>query len=393
MRKYSQKVATSEAIGPDHHVETEQKVKPLELFFDLVFVFAFTQVTAMMSDDPTWAGLGRGMLVLAALWWCWGAYAWLTNAIDPEEGSTRLAVFASMGAMLLTALAVPGAFGDDDLLFAVAYFVARALHIVLFAEASDSVDIHEAAIRLGYTGIPGPALLVLAAFLDGGAQIALWIVALGLDYGGPLVLGVRGFTVSAAHFAERFELVVIIAIGESIVAIGTGVGDLALTAGVIAAALVGIGLAITLWWSYFDVVALVAARHFQEATGHARVLMARDSYSYIHLLLIAGIVLIALGVKKTLADVDESLKSPAAFALMGGVATYLAGHLAFRLRNVGSINRPRLIAAIAALGLYPVATSVDALVALALAAGLMTALITYEAIAFREARDRVRHAV
>ena len=382
----------TEATGPDRHVETEQRVKPLELFFDLVFVFAFTQVTAMMSDAGTWAGLGRGMLVLAALWWCWGAYAWLTNAIDPDEGSTRLVMFAAMGAILLAALAVPGAFGDDDLLFAVAYFVARAMHIVLFAEASDSVDIRQAAIRLGYTAIPGPALLVLAAFLDGDAQIALWIAALVLDYGGPLAFGVRGFTVSPAHFAERFQLVVIIAIGESIVAIGTGVGDLALTAGVIAAALVGIALAVALWWSYFDVVALVAARHFHAATGHDRSLMARDSYSYIHLLLIAGIVLVALGVKKTLAHVDEPLKSPAAFALMGGVAIYLAGHLAFRLRNVGTINTQRLIAAIAALALYPVATSVDALAALALAAGLMTALITYEAIVWSEARDRVRHA-
>jgi low temperature requirement protein LtrA len=383
----------TEATGPDHNVETEQKVKPLELFFDLVFVFAFTQVTAMMAADATLAGLGRGMLVLAALWWCWAAYAWLTNAIDPDEGSTRLAMFASMGAILLAALAVPGAFGDDDLLFAVAYFIARALHVVLFAEASDSVDIRQAAIRLGYTAIPGPALLVLAAFLDGDAQIALWLVALGLDYAGPFVFGVRGFTVSASHFAERFQLVVIIAIGESIVAIGTGVGDLALTAGVIAAALVGITLAVALWWSYFDVVALVAVRHFHAATGHDRVLMARDSYSYIHLLLIAGIVLIALGVKNTLAHVDKPLESPAALALMGGVAIYLAGHLAFRLRNVGTINRPRLIAAIVAIALYPAATSVDALVALALAAGLMTALIAYEAIAFREARDRVRHAV
>jgi low temperature requirement protein LtrA len=382
----------TEATGPDRHVETEQRVKPLELFFDLVFVFAFTQVTAMMSDAGTWAGLGRGMLLLAALWWCWGAYAWLTNAIDPDEGSTRLVMFAAMGAILLAALAVPGAFGDDDLLFAVAYFVARAMHIVLFAEASDSVDIRQAAIRLGYTAIPGPALLVLAAFLDGDAQIALWIAALVLDYGGPLAFGVRGFTVSPAHFAERFQLVVIIAIGESIVAIGTGVGDLALTAGVIAAALVGIALAVALWWSYFDVVALVAAHHFHAATGYDRSLMARDSYSYIHLLLIAGIVLVALGVKKTLAHVDEPLKSPAAFALMGGVAIYLAGHLAFRLRNVGTINTQRLIAAIAALALYPVATSVDALAALALAAGLMTALITYEAIVWSEARDRVRHA-
>ena len=383
---------TTPAIGPDHHVEAEQKVTPLELFFDLVFVFAFTQVTATMSEDPSWAGIGRGMLVLAALWWCWGAYAWLTNAIDPEEGSSRLVVFAAMAAMLIAALAVPGAFGDDGVLFGVAYFVARLLHVVLFAEASDDVDVHDAAIRLGYTAIPAPALLVLAGLLEGAGQIALWIVALGIDYAGPIVFGVRGYSVSASHFAERFELIVIIALGESIVAVGAGASGTDLTAEVIAAALLGIGLAVALWWAYFDVVALYAARHFREFTGYERVLIARDSYSYLHVLMIAGIVLVALGVKKTLAHVDEPLEGPTAFALMGGAATYLFGHVAFRLRNVRSVSLPRLVTALACLAMIPVATEVDALVALAMATAALFALITYEAIAFHEARQKLRQA-
>jgi low temperature requirement protein LtrA len=179
-------------VDRDSGVEVEQKVTPLELFFDLVFVFAFTQVTGTMSDDPTWAGLGRGMLVLAALWWAWGAYAWLTNAIEADEDSARLAVFVSMGAMLIAALAVPGAFGDDGVLFGVAYLVVRVMHIVLFAEASDDVGIRQAAIRLSYTAIPGPTLLVIAGFLDGTAQVLMWIAALVLDYSGPLAFGVRG---------------------------------------------------------------------------------------------------------------------------------------------------------------------------------------------------------
>jgi low temperature requirement protein LtrA len=385
-------VTATEAIGPDHHVEAEQRVTPLELFFDLVFVFAFTQVTGLMSEDPTWEGIGQGMLVLAALWWCWSAYAWLTNAIEADEGPTRLAMLVSMGAMLVAALAVPRAFGDDGVLFGCAYLVVRAMHIVLFAEASPHVDIRQAAIRLSYTAIPAPALLVAAGFLDGTAQALVWIGALALDYGGPYVFGVSGFSVSATHFAERFELIVIIALGESIVAIGVGAAGLALTAEVVIAALLGIALAAALWWAYFDVVALVAARHFHEATGHDRVRMARDSYSVLHVLIIAGIVLVALGIKKTLADVDEPLKPVPAFALLGGIAVYLFGHIAFRLRNVRTVNRQRLVTALVCLALVPAATEIDALAALAVAATITTTLIAFEAIYFREARARVRHA-
>jgi low temperature requirement protein LtrA len=185
---------------------------------------------------------------------------------------------------------------------------------------------------------------------------------------------------------------VIIALGESIVAVGAGAGGIPLTADVIVAALLGIVIACGLWWAYFDVVALFAARHFEEASGHDRVRMARDSYSYLHLLLIAGIVLVALGVKKTLSGVEEPLKPAPAFALMGGIAIYLTGHVAFRLRNVRSLSRPRLVTALVCLALLPVANSVDALAALALAAAVMTALIAFETIRFREARERVRHA-
>jgi low temperature requirement protein LtrA len=372
--------------------EAEQKVTPLELFFDLVFVFAFTQVTGLMSEDPTWQGIGRGMLVLAALWWCWGAYAWLTNAIEADEGSARLAMFVSMAAMLIAALAVPGAFGDDGVLFGCAYLVVRAMHIVLFAEASPSVDIRQAAIRLSYTAIPGPTLLVVAGFLDGTVQALVWVGALALDFSGPFVFGVRGFTVSPSHFAERFELIVIIALGESIVAIGAGATEIDLTADVILAALLGITVAVALWWAYFDVVALFAVRHFRDTTGHDRVLMARDAYSYLHILMIAGIVLVALGIKKTLADVGEPLAPAPAFALLGGIAVYLVGHIAFRLRNVGTLNRQRLLAALICLALVPLATEIDALVALALAAAVCTALIAFETLHFREARHHVRHA-
>jgi low temperature requirement protein LtrA len=369
----------------------EKRVAPLELFFDLVFVFALTQVTKLMADAPTWTGLGQGMLVLAALWWAWGAYAWLTNYIASEEDLERLLMFAVMGAFLVAALAVPHAFEENALLFAVAYAVARWLHIFIFAEANDDVDTADAIRRLARTALPGPALLIGAAFLDGTAQALVWVVALAIDFAGPFVFGVKGFRVSPGHFAERFALIVIIALGESIVAIGTGIqGEL--DAGIVAGALLGLVLACALWWAYFDVVALVSERHFREMRGEHMVRVARDSYSYLHLPMIAGIILVALGVKKAIGHVDDPLETVPAVALFGGIALYYAGHLGFRLRNVRTLNRPRLVAAVACVCLIPLSTEVDAIWALALAAAVTSAVIAYETIRYAEARRRVRNS-
>jgi low temperature requirement protein LtrA len=369
----------------------EKRVAPLELFFDLVFVFAITQVTALMAHDPHWDGLGRGMLVLAVLWWAWAAYAWLTNYIAAEEDRERLLMLAVMGAFLVAALATPEAFGDHALLFAVAYAAARWLHIFIFAEANEDVDAGEAIRRLARTALPAPLLLIGAAFLhDDAAQAAVWIVAFSLDFAGPYVFGIRGFRVSPGHFAERFSLIVIIALGESIVAIGTGLGG-ELDSGTVGAALLGLVLAFALWWAYFDVVAIVAERRFRDAKGMEQLRIARDSYSYLHLPMIAGIVLIALGLKKTLAHVDEPLDTVPAVALFGGIALYYAGHIGFRLRNVQTLNRPRLVALVVCLALIPVGTEVDALVAVALGALVTSFVIVYEAVAYAEARDRIRH--
>jgi low temperature requirement protein LtrA len=383
-------VADGAVLEAEELDDSEKRVAPLELFFDLVFVFALTQVTLLMSHSPTWEGLGEGLLVLAALWWAWGAYAWLTNYIAADQDRERLLMFAVMGAFLVAALAVPEAFGHDALLFAVAYAVARWLHIFIFAEANEEVDTAQAIVRLARTALPAPALLIGAAFLDGTAQAAVWIVALSIDFAGPYVFGVRGFRVSAGHFAERFALIVIIALGESIVAIGAGL-DSEVDGGIIVAAALGLIVACALWWAYFDVVALVAEDRFRQARGHSRVRIARDAYAYLHLPMIAGIILVALGVKKTLGDVGKPLDTVPAVALLGGIALYYAGHVGFRLRNVGTLNYARLVALVVSLALIPVATEVDALVALGLAAAVTSALIAYEAIRHAEARRRIRH--
>jgi len=372
--------------------ETEHKVTTLELFFDLVFVFAFTQVTAAMADNPTAEGLARGLLVLGAVWWAWVGYAWLTNAIDPEEGVTRLAFFAVMAAMLVVSLAIPEAFDDDAVIFAAAYTVVRFMQIALYAISDDDVNLRHAVQRLGLTTAISCGLLFAAAFTDGTLQGALWGVALLIDFGGGLLSGTEGWSVSAGHFAERHGLIVIIALGESIVALGLGASEDELTGLVVVAAVLGTAVTASLWWIYFDVVALVAERHLHQATGAARNAMARDSYSYIHLLMIAGIVLTALGVKKTLGSVDDPLKTIPAVALCGGVALYLVGHVLFRLRNIGSVAWRRVVAATVCVALIPAAKEVDALVTLAAVTAVLVAMISYEAIRFAEARDRVRHA-
>jgi low temperature requirement protein LtrA len=387
--------APTERLEPQdlaEHVETEQRATPLELFFDLVFVFAFTQVTGLLSAKPTWEGLGQGMLVLAAVWWAWGGYAWLTNALHRDDWLARLGLFSAMGAMLIAALAVPQAFGDDAVIFGLAYFAVRVIHIAVYAYGAQEDDVTGAILNLAPGLLAAPALVVVAGFLDGAAQAGLWIVALLIDYGTPYVRDMSGFRVSASHFAERFGLIIIIALGESIVAIGAGLEGDALTGGVIVAALAGISLAIAQWWTYFDVVAIMAERKLSEAAGIERNRLARDSWGVMHGLLIAGIILTALGVKKTLGDVDEPLKTVPAVALCGGVALYLLGHVAIRWRSVHSLNRQRAFAGLLALALIPFALEVDSLAALITIAGLMVGLASYEAMRFRARRSELRAA-
>jgi low temperature requirement protein LtrA len=381
------------AVHARSHAGAEERVTPLELFFDLVFVFAFTQVTGLISADPTWSGLVRGLVVLGVLWWAWAAYAWLTNTIDPDEGVVRVAMLGAMGAMLIASLAVPDVFDDDAFLFACAYGFVRIAHLVLYAIAGrGDRDLLEALAKLAVGSALGVSLLFVASALDGRAQVTVWAIALVMDLMGAYIGGGRGWHLSAGHFAERHALIVIIALGESIVAVGVGATN-SLGAGVIAAALLGLAVAFALWWAYFDVVAIVAERRLRETEGNAQLAMARDSYSYLHLPMVAGIILLAVGMKKTLGDVGEPLKLVPAVALCGGVALYLLAHILFRLRNVHSLNRQRLVVTLLLLGLVPAAVELPALATLGVVAALCVGLIAFEAIRYAEARHRVRHAV
>jgi low temperature requirement protein LtrA len=372
----------------------EKRVTSLELFFDLVFVFALTQVTGFVTADPTWTRLLEGLAILAVLWFAWTGYAWLGNTADAEEGVVRVTLFGAMAAMLVASLAVPHAFGRDGLIFGVAYAAVRLFHVgtyALVARAQHDTDLAGAVGRLASTILPAAALLVIAGTLEGTPRTLCWVAAIAVDYGGILVRGIEGWRIIPGHFAERHAQVIIIALGESVVSLGVGADALPLGAGVITGAVLGMAVAASMWWAYFDVVALVGERKLRQAVGHAQALMARDSYSYLHLPMVAGIVVFAIGVKRTLIELNAHLGPVPAAALCGGVALYLVALSAFKRRNIGSWNTQRLVVAGALLALAPVAGRVPALVALAAVALLTCGMIAYEVRRYTESRERIRH--
>jgi len=368
-------------------------VSPLELFFDLVFVLAITQCTALMAKDPTLAGIGRGLLVLGLLWWSWVGYAWLTSVMDPDEGPVRFVLFAAMAALLVTSLCVPEAYGDLSLIFAVSYGVVRFAHIALFVMASrDDPGLRHSVAGLAASTAIGVGVLILGSQFDGTARIALWAAALVFDMSGPLVIDPSGWRLVPGHFAERHGLIVIVALGESIVAIGVGAGA-GVDGGVIAAAVAGMAVACGLWWAYFDVSAAAAARRLAEVEPVAvRNRLARDGYSYLHLPMVAAIVLVALGMKSTLAHVGDPLGWETAAALVGGVALYLLAHVAFKLRALRMFSIHRLVAALALLAFVPVAHRVEALATVGVVATVLWLTFALEVLHHGDARREIRYA-
>jgi low temperature requirement protein LtrA len=377
----------------EQHVEREQRVTPLELLFDLVFVFAFTQVTTVLSDDPTWSGLGHGLLILAALWWVWAAYAWLTNTVDPDEGGVWGAMLVAMAAMFIAALAVPEVFGRHGVVFGVAFLIVNVMHLALYALAArgdGDRDLLAAILRIAPLALSGAVLILAAGFVHGTLRPLLWLAALAVGLFGPLFSGIRGWRVQPAHFVERHGLIVIIAIGESLVAIGLGARGTGLGTGVIVAAVLGLVVVNSFWLAYFDYFPIRAQQLLADRSGAQRTALARDVYTYLHLPMVAGIVLFAFAMKATLAHAGDKLDTIPALCLCGGPALYLFAYVALRLRIARTLGRGRLVASVACALLVPVALVVPALVALALVAAVWVALHAYEIIWWREARARTR---
>jgi low temperature requirement protein LtrA len=389
---------TVEAVGDGGLVTDDQagerRVGVLELFFDLVFVLAITQVTSYLASHLNWLGVAEGLIILGLMWWAWVGYSWLTNSVDSDDVPARLTIFVAMAALVVVALAMPGAFGDEALLMACAYGLVRAMQVGLYAYGTDKDDPnHGAILKLAPGFMLSSLLLIVGAVVGGDAQLWIWLAALLIDVSTPFISDTSGFRVHAGHFAERHGLIIIIALGESIVALGAAASGQPLNFALVAGVTMGVGIAASLWWTYFDVTAVAAEHRLSIVDPVARARLARDAYSVIHLPMIAGIVLLALGLKKALGHTDHHLELIPALALVGGPALYLLAQVAFRYRNVRTIGWPRLIAAVLLLLLLPVALAVPALTAVAMVFAVVGLLVAFEAIRFAEVRKEVRERV
>ena len=373
------------------------RATPLELFYDLVFVFAITQVAHGLLEHLTWVGLGQSALALLVVWWAWNYTTWVTNELDPGSSAVRLLLIGLMLASLLLAVAIPDAFGDRGLLFAGSYVaiqVGRHAFLTFVASGRGTIERERAAHILIWFCAAG-VLWIAGGLADGSTRVALWLAALAIDYSGPYAtywvprvrrIAHTHWNVETAHFAERFQLFVIIALGESIVITGATTSQLDLDAARVAAfALAFLGTA-AMWWLYFDYVAAIAERRLELAPN--RTVLARDAYTYLHVVLVAGVIVAAVGDELVIAHPTDVLPGRELAAVAGGPALYLLGHVLFRLRMAGSLSRKRLAGAAGCVAAGVVGLAVPGLVVAALVVAVLACVIAAERVAQarREAR-------
>ncbi len=402
--------ARSSALPGERGDLDEAEVSPLELFFDLVFVFALTQVTAYMAHEIDAGhgleGLVRGVLILALLWWAWTGYAWLANVSSVEQPAIKLAILVGMSAMFVLALCIPEAFEDGDgglngpLVLALAYLLVRAMHFVMFwLVAREDPTLRGQLARFAPSVAGSSIVLVVASQFHGDTQTALWALALVVDYVGTWLGGASGWRLpSPGHFSERHGLIIIIALGESIVAIGVGVAELPITWPILVASALGLLLASAMWWAYFDVSALLGERALAAEPVETRARLGRTAFSYAHLPLVAAVVVVALGLKKVLEyvgdtdahDLSDPLKGVALGALVGGVAVYLVAHVLFKWLVVHKVSAFRLGAVAVLLVLWVPIKGVSALGQLGIVAGVVVATLLTEALVYAESRREIR---
>jgi low temperature requirement protein LtrA len=331
------------------------------------------------------------LLLVAVLWWAWASYAWLTNAVDAEDGIVLAVMLVATAALFVAALAVPEAFGAHRLVFALAFLIVLLMFVGLFAVAGRTEpDLLAAVLRMARTGLAGAALILIAAFVESDLRPLLWLAAVAVGFVGPILTGVRGWQVRPAHFAERHGLILIIALGEALAAIGLGARSTRLGGEVIVAAVLGVLIAASFWLAYFDFFSVGVERLLMNRRGEQRVALARDAYTYLHFPMVAGIVLFAFGMRETLEQVHDHLRIIPALALCGGSALYLLAYVALRVRVSHSLSRGRTIASLGFAAVCPIALAVPALVTVVLVAAIWVALHVYELIWWREARAERR---
>ncbi|RKR86067.1 low temperature requirement protein LtrA [Micromonospora pisi] len=394
------------------------RVNRLELFFDLVFVYAFFNIARATTDDLNGISLVHALLIISLLWWCWVAYAWAGNSIRSGEGMVPVVMFTVMAAIFIVALTISEAFVDirgglsGPLVFACCYFVVRILFVALqWHVSADQPQLNAQMIRVSATIVLATAFLLLAALLPEHlpagtirtwTQIGLWALAVLVEYTAGYLAAPHGWRIaSAGHWAERFSLILLVAFGELIISVGVGGTQVPhpITWPLVIAAVLGIVITAALWWAYFDIVALAAEQALHAARGVDRVMLARDAYIYLHLPIIAGLMLLSLGGKEALKhigdpDVAHVPMHPVAITLLyGGLGLYLLGHLCFQLRILGTLTWTRVGAIVLTGVLIPLAVDLPALVALGVLAGICVALVGGELILLAGSRRSLREAV
>jgi len=381
-------------------------VTPLELFFDLVFVFALTQVTAFMADELSWHGILRGALVMMLLWWAWTGYAWLASVASAEERPIKLVLLTGMAAMFVLALCIPEAFDDlpggltGPVVLAICYLLFRVMHFVMFLIiAREDAGLRSQLLRFAPSVFISSMVLLVASQFEGWLQTGLWMLALVADYLGTALAGFSGWRLPApGHFSERHGLIIIVALGESFVAIGVGVAQEPISWVIVIASVLGLILASALWWAYFDVSALLGEHALATEPVETRARLARNAYSFAHLPLVLGIVLVAFGLKEVLLYVSDSsehsltdpLPAVALAALVGGVVLYLLGHVVFKWLTVHTVSVVRLAAAGGLLLTIPLIAGQPALVQLGVVALLVACAVLVESVLFAESRRKIR---
>lgn len=369
--------------------EEEYGASNLELFFDLVFVFAVTQVSHLLLEHLDWQGALRASMALLVVWWAWQYTTWASNEFDPDDVANRLLLIVIMLASLLMAVAIPDAFGDRGLLFAGAYvFIQVGRHAIMTFAAADrgTVERNRAAHVLSWFCLSG-VLWIGGALVEGDARILLWLIALALDYGGPLVTYwvpwlpravYTDWNLGGAHFSERFQLFTIIALGETIVLTGATTAGLELDPATVAAFVCAFASTVALWWLYFNYVSSAFERMLREAD--VRSMVGRDIYTYGHVPIIAGIILCAVGDELVIAHPTDPLGAAALLTVVAGPLLYLLAYVPIRWRMTGGLPRKRVAGAAAcvAVGLISAAADPPAVVVSGLLVLVLVGVVAFE---------------
>ncbi|GHF31072.1 low temperature requirement protein A [Kitasatospora xanthocidica] len=350
---------------------------PLELFLDLVFVFAITQLTGSLAHHLTPGGFAQVLVMLALIWWMYDAFIWLTNAMPPRTHGRRGLLMLAMGGFLVISLSVPHAFEGSGAAFGWAYLVIVALHTGMFVAAGVTPA---AVLRMGASNLVVGALVVTGGYVAGSAQLGFWMTAFAMQFVTPWVAGLPEFRLRSDHFVERHGLIVIIAFGESVIAIGVGAGSAEPGPALLAVALLSLSVCVGLWWAYFGHDDDARAEHRMAALPSDRRNRAAVSVYYLgHLGLLLGVVLFAAGVKSAVGHPGAATGLPQAGALAGGTTLYLLVNTALRGFFGLRPNLPRVLGAVLVAGTVPLGTRVSALVQVGVVAAVLAAVFGYEA--------------